>query len=92
MKINLYNRKMTLLLTSGIIFIMMGIMMLMYVIALYSTTSSTQYMLYRYIVSGHYENAPINYIMLLVPCIVAGITGLLLCIVYILKSKKGQWN
>ena len=46
MKINLHNRKMTLLLISGLIFIMVSILNFAYVIALQSTTLSTQYMLY----------------------------------------------
>ena len=43
MKINLHNRKMTLLLISGLIFIMVSILNFAYVIALQSTTLSTQY-------------------------------------------------
>ena len=66
MKINLHNRKMTLLLISGLIFIMVSILNFAYVIALQSTTLSTQYMLYRYIVTGQYENAPIDYMRLMI--------------------------
>lgn len=88
MKINLHNRKMTLLLTGGLIFIMVSILNFAYVTALQSTTLSTQYMLYRYIVTGQYENAPINYGKLFIPSIVAGIIGLALCLCYFYKNRK----
>lgn len=88
MKINLYNRRMLLLLISGLIFIMIGIFNFTYVIALRSTTLSTQYMLYRYIVTGQYENAPIDYVGLLIPSIIAGAIGLILCLCYLLKSRQ----
>ena len=55
------DRRMTLLLISGLIFIMISILNLAYVMALQSVTLSTQYMLYRYIVTGQYESAPIDY-------------------------------
>lgn len=88
MKINLHNRKMTLLLTGGLIFIMVSILNFAYVTALQSTTLSTQYMLYRYIVTGQYENAPINYGILFIPSIVAGVIGLVLCLCYFFKNRK----
>ena len=70
MKINLHNRKMTLLLISGLIFIMVSILNFAYVVALQSTTLSTQYMLYRYIVTGQYENAPVDSMRLMIPSII----------------------
>lgn len=88
MKINLHNRKMTLLLTGGLIFIMVSILNFAYVTALQSTTLSTQYMLYRYIVTGQYENAPINYGILFIPSVVAGVIGLALCLCYFLKNRQ----
>lgn len=88
MKINLYNRKMTLLLISGLIFIMVSILNFAYVIALQSTTLSTQYMLYRYIVTGQYENAPIDYIQLMIPSIIAAAIGVILFISYTIERRK----
>lgn len=87
-KINLHNRNMMLLLMSGLIFIMVSILNFAYVMALQSTTSSIQYMLYRYIVTGEYENAPVNYMQLLFPSIIAGVIGVVLCVSYILKNRK----
>jgi transcriptional regulator with XRE-family HTH domain len=90
MKINLHNRKMILLLISGLIFIMIGILNFAYVAALQSTTLSTQYMLYRYIVTGQYESAPIDYMRLMIPSIIAGAVGLVLCVSYIIKNRKKE--
>ena len=88
MKINLHNRRMTLLLISGLIFIMVSVLNFAYVTALLSTTISTQYILYRYIVVGQYESAPIDYMKLMMPSIIAGVIGLALCLCYALKSRK----
>lgn len=88
MKINLQNRKMTLLLISGLIFIMVSILNFAYVIALQSTTLSTQYMLYRYIVTGQYENAPIDYMRLMIPSIIAAAIGVILFISYTIERRK----
>ena len=87
-KINLHNRRMTLLLMSGLIFMMVGILNFVYVVALRQTTISTQYMLYRYIVTGNYENAPVDYMGLLTPSVIAGVTGLALCICYAVKNSR----
>lgn len=89
-KINLRNRKMTLLLTSGLIFIMICTLTFGCVQALYSTTSSIQYMLYRYIAVGEYANAPIAYWKLLIPSVGAGVIGIVLCFCYILKNKNDE--
>lgn len=90
MKINLHNRKMTLLLISGLIFIMVSILNFAYVIALQSTTLSTQYMLYRYIVTGQYENAPIDYMRLMIPSIIAAAIGVILFISYTIERRKKE--
>lgn len=90
MKINLHNRKMTLLLISGLIFLMISILNVIYVTALHSTTSSTQYMLYRYIVTGQYTNAPIDYLQLVLPSVLSGVTGAALCVSYIIKNRKKE--
>lgn len=88
MKMNLHNRKMTLLLISGLLFIMVGILNLAYVTALENTTLSTQYMLYRYIATGRYENVPVNYTALMFPSIIAGGIGLVLLLCCILKKRR----
>lgn len=91
MKINLHNRKMSLLLISGLIFIMVSILNFAYVVALHNTTLSTQYMLYRYIATGQYESAPVDYMRLMTPSIIAGAIGVILFISYAIeKRKKGD--
>ena len=91
MKINLHNRKMSLLLISGLIFIMVSILNFAYVVALQNTTLSTQYMLYRYIATGQYENAPVDYMRLMIPSIIARAIGVILFISYAIeKRKKGD--
>ena len=91
MKINLHNRKMSLLLISGLIFIMVSILNFAYVVALQNTTLSTQYMLYRYIATGQYESAPVDYMRLMIPSIITGAIGVILFISYAIeKRKKGD--
>lgn len=91
MKINLYNRKMALLIISGLIFIMVSILNFAYLVALQNTTLSTQYMLYRYIATGQYENAPVDYMRLMIPSIITGAIGVILFISYAIeKRKKGD--
>ena len=90
MKINIHNRNMTLLLIGGLIFIMVGILNFVYVKALENAIMSTQYMLYRYIVTGEYESAPFDYMGLLLPSIIAGGVGFALFLYYIFKNRKGE--
>lgn len=88
MKINLHNRKMTLLLIGGLIFVMVSVLNFAHVIALQSTTLSTQYMLYRYIATGQYDNAPVDYTRLMIPSMITVVIGLALFIIYFMESRK----
>lgn len=88
-KMNLYNRRMTLLLISGLIFLMVSVMTAVFVTAIRSTTVSTQYMLYRYIAVGEYAYAPVDYGKLFLPSISAGIVGAVLCLCYAVGIKTG---
>lgn len=88
MKINLHNRKMMLLLMGGLIFVMASVLNFAYVIALQSTTLSTQYMLYRYIATGQYANAPVDYMRLMIPSMITGAVGLVLFISYVIENRK----
>ena len=88
MKLNLHNRKMMLLLIGGLLSVMVSILNFAYVMALQSTTLSTQYMLYRYIATGQYANAPVDYMRLMIPSMITGTIGLVLFISYIVKSRK----
>lgn len=88
MKINLHNRKMTLLLIGGLIFAMVSILNFAYVIALQSTTLSTQYMLYRYIATGQYASAPVDYMRLMIPSVITGAFGMVLFLSYAAQNRK----
>lgn len=87
-RINLHNRRMNLLLTGGILFLAVSIMIAAFVAALESTTSSMGYILYRYIATEQYAVAPINYFRLRLPALFAGAAGIILCICYFVKSRK----
>lgn len=88
MKINLHNRKMMLLFIGGLIFVMVSVLNLAHIMALQSTTLSTQYMLYRYIATGQYDNAPIDYMRLLIPSVITGVVGLVLFLSYVIENRK----
>lgn len=88
MKINLHNRKMTMLLIGGLLCVMVSVLNFAHVIALQSTTLSTQYMLYRYIATGQYDNAPIDYMRLMIPSMITGAVGLILFICYVIETRK----
>ncbi|MDE6529306.1 MAG: helix-turn-helix domain-containing protein, partial [Lachnospiraceae bacterium] len=68
-KINQRNQKQTILLISGLFFLIIGALAALFIAAIQSTTSSIEYMLYRYIVTGQYTSAPINYGRLTAPAI-----------------------
>ncbi len=80
--------KIDVLLIGGLIFIMVSVLNFAYVIALQSTTLSTQYMLYRYIATGQYANAPVDYIRLMIPSMITGAIGLVLFISYVIDNRK----
>lgn len=88
MKINRRTQKLTILLLSGLFFLMIGILASLFIIALSSTTDSIEYMLYRYIVTGQYEYMPVNYWRLILPVILLIAIGIVLCAAYILESRK----
>lgn len=90
MEINHHNRRMTLLLVSGLIFLMVSALGIIFVAVIRSTTLSIEYMLYRYIAVGEYTYAPVNYVGLMVPSIGAGILGVFLCLWYVIKNKSGE--
>jgi transcriptional regulator with XRE-family HTH domain len=88
--INLHQRRIMLLLASGLSFIMVSLLNLAYVTALSNVTASTQYMLYRYFATGQYANAPIDYTRLMIPSAITGVIGLLLCFCCLkMNWKKG---
>lgn len=87
-KINAHNRKMNLLLSGGLLFLAIGILTAVFERMLKSTTLSLSYILYRYMVTGHYEYVPVDYTQLLVLAVLAGTVGLFLCLCYFIHGRK----
>ena len=89
-EINLHNRRMTLLLVSGLIFHMVSALGIIFVTALEDITASIEYMLYRYIAVGSYAYMPVNFARFRIPSIGAGVLGILLCLLYVIKNRSGK--
>lgn len=47
-------------------------------------------MLYRYIATGQYANAPVDYMRLMIPSMITGAVGLVLFISYVIDSEKKE--
>ena len=80
MRINAHNRRMNLLLCSGLLFLAIGIIIAAFERMIETTTESLGYTLYRYIATGQYASLPVNYTRLMFPAILAGIVGAFLCL------------
>ena len=87
-KLNLHNRKMMLLLISGLLFVMASILIFIYVLALRNTASSLMYTMYRYIAVEEFANASADYAGLMIPAVIAGAIGAVLCICYLFKKRR----
>lgn len=87
-KINRRNQKMTILLISGLFFLMIGALAVLFIEALQNTTESIAYILYRYIAVGQYSSAPVNYERLMAPAILLIAIGVILSMAYILERWK----
>ena len=96
MKINRRTQRMTILLISGLFLLVIGILAALFIAAVSSTTDSIEYMLYRYIATGQYVYAPINYWRVIIPVISLIGIGAVLCIIYImsyiLEHRKEKKN
>ena len=80
--------KKTILLLSGLFFLVIGFLAALFIVAISSATTSIEYMLYRYIVTGQYAYAPVNYWRLILPVISLIGIGIVLCTAYILENRK----
>jgi len=87
-QINLHNRRMNLLLSSGILLLVIGFMMASFIKALEATTVSMSYIMYRYMVTGNYTSAPVDYFALMLPALLVGVLGIILCVFYFIISRK----
>lgn len=91
-KIHKRSQRMTIILMSGLFFLMIGVLAALFNGALYAATASTQYMLYRYITVGEYSNAPFESVSLIVPPICLVIIGIVLCVIFIVGIWKEKRN
>ena len=89
-RINRHSRKVTLMLITGLLFLMIAVTILAVVMAVRSATLSMQYMLYRYIVLGESAFSPANYDIPFVLAAVSAAIGMVSLICSIVKNKKGS--
>ena len=90
--INQRNQKQTILLISGLFFLMIGALAALFIVAIQSSTNSIEYMLYRYIVTGQYSSATINYGRLTAPAILLIAIGVILSMAYVIEKWKEKEN
>ena len=88
MRINARNRRMNLLLCGGLVFLAIGIILAAFERMLETTTENLTYILYRYAAAGQFQKPPINYELLLLPALLAGAVGVVLCLCYALMSRR----
>lgn len=86
--VNRRLQRMTIMLTGGLFFLMIGVLAALFIAALRSTTLSIEYMLYRYIAVGEYAYAPVDYWQLILPAILLTVIGIILCLAYLLERRK----
>lgn len=87
-KINRRMQRMTILLLSGLFFLLIGISGSLVFTAISSTTNSMMYTLYRYIVVGEYAGAPVDYGSLSAPIILLITIGVILCAAYVFETWR----
>ena len=88
--VNRRLQRMTIMLTGGLFFLMIGALAALFIAALRSTTLSIEYMLYRYIAVGEYAYAPVDYWQLILPAILLTVIGIILCLAYLLERRKDR--
>lgn len=87
-KINRRTQRLTILLLSGLFFLLVGAVGALVIAAVSSTTDSIKYMLYRYIAVGEYANVPVDYRRLNAPIILLIAIGVILCAAYAFEVWK----
>ena len=87
-KINRRAQRMTILLLSSLFFLVIGILAALFIAAISNTTDSIEYMLYRYIATGQYAYAPVDYWRLILPVISLIGIGIILCMAYIWENRR----
>lgn len=88
MKIHRRTQRMTIVMLSGLFFFVVGVLAAVFVLALRSTTLSMEYMLYRYIATGRYDYAEVDYGTLILPALLLILTGASLCAVFAWNMRR----
>lgn len=87
-KANRRTQRQTILLISSLFFFMIGVLSALFINAMRSTTASIEYILYRYMVTGEYTSAPVDYRSLMIPVIVLLAIGVIPGAAYIAERRK----
>lgn len=90
-KINKRSQHMTVMLLSGLFFLMIGALMAFFTGALSTVAASLEYMLYR-IAVGAYDYMPVDYWKMALPAIGLIIMGLVLCACFLLEKRREKKN
>lgn len=88
--VNRRLQRMTIMLTGGLFFLMVGALAVLFIAALRSTTLSIEYMLYRYIAVGEYAYAPVDYWQLILPALLLTLIGVVLCLAYLWERHQDK--
>lgn len=89
-KLNNHHRKMMLIVVSGAIFLMIGIISFLVISIVNSAIVSVEYMLYRYIAVGEYAYAPADYTKSYIAAALCGIIGIGLMTAYKIKQRRDK--
>jgi transcriptional regulator with XRE-family HTH domain len=90
MNANRRSQQNTVVLLGGLFFIMIGVLAELFVLAIQNTTLSIEYMMYRYIATGQYAYAPVDYKTLMIPGFVLASVGLILCGICVFRKTKKE--
>ncbi len=87
-RINKRTQRSTIMMISGLFFLLIGALAGLFAVALESTAVSLEYMLYRYIAVGEYAYAPVNYAKIIIPAVFLAAAGIILCALCIFDGRK----
>lgn len=88
MKINRRTQRMTIVMISGLFSLVIGVLATIFVLTLRATTLSMEYMLYRYIATGRYDYAEVDYGKLILPAFLLVLVGIGMCAVFAWNMRK----
>ncbi|SCZ76261.1 helix-turn-helix transcriptional regulator [Pseudobutyrivibrio xylanivorans] len=81
MKINKRNQRQTILLISSIVFILVGLLAMLFILGLRAATVSIEYMLYRGLATGQYTSHTLDFSSVFIPAVLLVIVGGILILI-----------